>query len=164
MTKTLQFKKSALLLATLGLSGGSALSLATLGALQAPEVVDVPVEVVHGGALPEWDKLYLLAPRSTHLEGELQIELISRSKIRLITSEENYERLKERPPIILNRIEPTNRAVVLPTGQKGFREPVVTLRDELGGEVELVGLDLDDPEHEKVLWLFMAHLLDEEDD
>ncbi|MES9957105.1 MAG: hypothetical protein ABW086_08650 [Sedimenticola sp.] len=168
MTKSLRFKKTTLLLTTLGMlgAGGDLLARRTLGKLHAPlpAEIDVPVQVVRGGALPERDKLYLLAPRSAHFEGDLQIELISRSKIRLITSEENYERLKGRPPLTLNRVESTNRAVVLPTGHEGSKEPVVILQDDLGGEVELMGLDLDDPEHEKVLWLFMAHLLEEEDD
>ncbi|MES9957104.1 MAG: hypothetical protein ABW086_08645 [Sedimenticola sp.] len=148
MTKTLLFKKSALLLATFGLAGGSALSLATLGTLQVPEVVDVPVEVVHGGALPAEDMLYVAVPRSTHFEGRLDIHLVSKSKLRLITSEQHYEKLAKRPPLTLDRVEHT--------------EHVVVLQDELGGEIEIMGLNLNDSEHEKVLLLLTAHLLDDE--
>ncbi|MES9887281.1 MAG: hypothetical protein ABW140_10745 [Candidatus Sedimenticola sp. 6PFRAG1] len=146
MAKTLRFKRSALLLATLGLAGGSALSLATLGVLHTPQVVDVPVEVVRGGALPAQDQLYILAPRTYHHEGKLELSLESDATVRLITSEDHYNYLKDRQPLTLDGVDPTEHTVVL--------------RDEQGEEIEIVGLNRDDPEHEKVLVLFMAHLTD----
>ncbi|MEJ1372725.1 MAG: hypothetical protein RPU52_00415 [Candidatus Sedimenticola sp. (ex Thyasira tokunagai)] len=148
MAKTLRFKRAALALATLGLAAGSALSLATLGVLQVPQELEVPVEVTRGGVLPVRDQLYVAVPRTYHHKAVLELILKGDARARLITSEENYNNLKDRPPLTIDRIEPT--------------EYSVTFRDDLGNEVVINGVREDDDEAELII-MAMYLMLDDED-
>ncbi|MES9887282.1 MAG: hypothetical protein ABW140_10750 [Candidatus Sedimenticola sp. 6PFRAG1] len=143
--KILRFKKL-VSRRTLGRLGGTTLAAITLGMLTPPVVIDVPVEVVRGGALPEQDKLYLAIPRHYYHEGKLDLELIVESKTRLITSEEHYETLKDLTPLTIDRVVPTEYSVLL--------------EDEQGGQVEITGVTKEN--EEEVIVLVLSLILDEE--